>query len=70
MAHDELAEDLGMGLREIEEKGWVKISDGQMAPIPRDFDILPPDKPASKKQITVIVDWCIKHGRKVPDWLD
>ena len=68
-AHDELAEDLGMGLREIEEKGWVKISDSQMSAIPRDFDVLCPDKSATKKQIAVIMDWCIKHKRKLPDWL-
>ena len=73
MGHIQLAVRLGSEERKLEKKGWVKISDPRTAPVPVpdresvSFDGTGIVRP-TELQRNVVRQWCLRHGRPIPDW--
>ena len=60
--HNDLAEALGTTSRQLEERGWIRIT-----PSPGgDFDICVGDRPPTTRQLNAVWAWCIAHNRTYP----
>ena len=62
--HDALAEELGATSRDLEDRGWIRIT-----PSPMGFDIGIGNRPPTSRQINAIWSWCVAHNRPYPHQL-
>lgn len=70
--HIRLADLLGLDAVVMEDKGWVKITDYTTCPIPipaREFVMYEGKVSPTVAQKKVVVDWCTKYERAVPEWV-
>lgn len=67
--HEEVASSLNMLSKDMDKQGWIKISDSTLFNTVPD-DIFIGDKMPTETQKHVLREWCFKHNKKLPDFIE